>query len=106
MGKRTDEELLEYHLQKAKQAENRIKQKERRMKEQQRKKENSIKFTFGGMMFKFFGDDVKGLSRREIEAYTAGLGDVFANSEKNVAIFREKAKAKLGEYQNQKEQSE
>lgn len=106
MAKRTDEELMQYHLQKAKQAENRIKQKERRAKMQQRKKENSIKFTMGGLMFKYFGADVAELSRREIEAYVSGWDPLFANNEKNVAVFRERAMQQLNKYRSENEKKE
>lgn len=88
MSKKTDIEIRNFHLEKAKQAENRIKQKEKRLKEQQRKKVNSIKFTLGGMMFRFFGDDLVNLPRKELEAYIYGLSCFFGAYEELVTRFK------------------
>ncbi len=102
MAKRTDEELLQYHLQKAKQAENRIKKKERVMKEKQRKKENSVKFTMGGLLFKYFGNDLIDLSRGEREAFVAGWDSLLAG---NQELFRKHGKNSLEKYRQEKSKS-
>lgn len=101
MSKRTDIEMRDYHLEKAKQAESRIKQKEKRMKEQQRKKENSIKFTLGGMMFKYFGEGLSNLTRKELEAYVYGLSSPFESSKEFVERFRNYGNIALKKYQTQ-----
>lgn len=106
MAKRTDEEIMNYHLQKAEQAKNRIKQKEKRMKEQQRKKENSIKYTMGGLMFKFFGAELMDLSRKEIEAFVNGWDSLFSNNPKNIIVFKEQAQKSLLKYQTEQKKPE
>ena len=101
MSKRTDIEIRNFHLEKAKQAENRIKQKEKRMKEQQRKKVNSIKFTLGGMLFKYFGDDLVNLPRKELEAYIYGLSRLFGTYEELVARFKSYGDSSLKAYREE-----
>lgn len=101
MSKKTDIEIRNFHLEKAKQAENRIKQKEKRMKEQQRKKVNSIKFTLGGMMFTYFGDDLVNLPRKELEAYVSGLSRLFWEYKEVVARFKTYGNSSLKAYREQ-----
>ena len=101
MSKKTDIEIRNFHLEKAKQAENRIKQKEKRMKEQQRKKENSIKFTMGGMMFKFLGEDVSNLTRKELEAHVNGLASLFEHNRVIIKQFKQYGKSSLEKYHAQ-----
>ncbi len=101
MARKSDEEMRSYYLEKAKQAENRIKQKEKRMKEKQRKKENSIKFTLGGMMFKYFGDDLVNLPRKELEAYVSGLSRLFWTYKELVARFKSYGNYSLNAYRTQ-----